>query len=158
MLYGIVLLIHSLLRWVVLAAGVYAIYAALRGVRQREAYSDVQHQVGRWFVSSLHINLLLGVLLYVVLSPLTLPAFSDMAGTMKTSALRFFVVEHPTGMVLGTALATVGQVKVKRTDDSAQKHRRALWFFGAALIIILVSIPWPFYPAGRPLFHLPFGG
>lgn len=158
MLYGTVLLIHSLLRWVVLVAGMYALYAAFRGVLQGSSFSDVQNKAGRWFVASLHANLLLGLLLYAVLSPFTVPAFSDMAGAMKTSVLRFFVVEHPTGMLLGTVLATVGQVKVKRAEDASQKHRRTLWFFGTALILILVSIPWPFYPAGRPLFHLPFGG
>jgi hypothetical protein len=106
------------------------------------------------FVAGLHLNFVLGLVMYFALSPITTAAFSDMAQAMKTAALRFFVVEHPFGMLIAVALATVGSARVKRAVDDAAKHKRALIFYTIALLVVLASIPWPFYPAGRPLLFV----
>jgi hypothetical protein len=42
---------------------------------------------------------------------------------------------------------------VKKTTAAAQRHKTALIFYALALVIILLSIPWPGTPAGRPLFR-----
>jgi hypothetical protein len=48
----------------------------------------------RIFVTVLDVQMLLGLLLYFVLSPFTRQAMGDMAAAMKVAALRFFLVEH----------------------------------------------------------------
>ena len=153
-LYSVVLFLHSLLRWLVLLAGIFVVARAVRGLSGSRPYEKVDRSSGVAFVSALHLNFVLGLLLYFALSPITKAAFADMGHAMKTSALRFFVVEHAFGMVLAVVLATVGSARVKRATGDAQKHRRALIFHGAALVVLLASIPWPFYPAGRPLLFL----
>ena len=127
---------------------------ALRGKLAARPYEKLDRLGSVAFVSSLHLNFVLGLLLYVALSPITTAAFSDMSTAMKTAPLRFFVVEHPFGMLLAVVLATVGSARVKRAGDDPAKHKRALIFHGIALLLLLVSIPWPFYPAGRPLLFL----
>ena len=38
---------------------------------------------------------------------------------MRNASLRFFAVEHLTGMIIGTALAHVGKSKIAKTADAA---------------------------------------
>lgn len=141
-MYPLVLLIHSWLRWAVLAAGL----AAALGGRSRE------DAAGKWFIIFLDLQILIGLLLYFVLSPFTTGALSNFGEAMGNSQLRFFAVEHVFGMVIGTALAHVGRKKV-RAAPIERRGRLALIFYGLALVAILASIPWPGMPAGRPLFR-----
>lgn len=141
-MYGLVLTIHSLLRWAVLAAGLAAV--ARGGVRDSSS--------GKWFVILLDIQMLLGLLLYFVLSPFTKAALGDFGGAMGNPQLRFFAVEHAFGMIIGLVLAHVGSVKIRKASPE-RRGKLAMIFYGLALVAILVSIPWPGMPAGRPLFR-----
>ena len=74
---------------------------------------------------------------------------------MANTGLRFWTVEHPFGMLIGVALAHIGRGRIRKTRDAVRKHRTALIFFTLALIVIVISIPWPGRPIiGRPLFRL----
>lgn len=141
-MYGLVLLVHSWLRWAVLAAGI----AAAFGGRSREDTG------GKWFVILLDLQIVLGLLLYFVLSPYTKTAMADFGAAMGNSQLRFFAVEHLFGMLIGTALAHIGRKKI-RNAPIERRGRLALIFYGLAMVAILLSIPWPGMPAGRPLFR-----
>ena len=149
-MYTAVLMVHSWLRWAVLIAGLIAFTrAATAGGRP---WTPTDDRSARWFTIVLDIQVLLGLLLYFVLSPFTREALGDFGGAMKNSGLRFWAVEHTFGMIIGVALAHVGSVKVRKAP-SLRKHRTAMIFFGLALLAILASIPWPGTPAGRPLFR-----
>lgn len=141
-MYGTVLIIHSWLRWAVLAAGVAAV--ARGGTRDSST--------GRWFTILLDVQMLIGLLLYFVLSPFTREALSDFGGAMGNAQLRFFAVEHAFGMLIGLALAHIGTAKIKKAP-AERRGRLAMIFYGLALLAILASIPWPGMPAGRPLFR-----
>lgn len=141
-MYGVILLVHSWLRWAVLAAGIAAV---VRG-GSRDATA------GKWFTILLDVQFLLGLLLYFVLSPLTRIALGDFGGAMKSSQLRFFAIEHVFGMAIALALAHVGRKRVARATPE-RRARVAMVFYGLALLAILASIPWPGLPAGRPLFR-----
>jgi hypothetical protein len=143
-IYTITLIVHSWLRWAVLAAG---LAAALRGG------SDRNDTAGRWFTILLDTQFLLGLLLYFVLSPITAAALDDFGGAMKVPQLRFFAVEHTFGMLVGITLAHIGRGRVKKAAPE-KRGRTALIFYGLALLIILASIPWPGMPAGRALFRI----
>lgn len=156
MLYATLLFLHSILRWFVLALGVAAVVAAWQARSANAPYSPAQQKLASGFVGMVHTNFLLGVVLFARVSPLTQMAFADFAAAMKTTLLRFFTVEHPTGMLIAVVIATVGAARIKRAKNDELKHQRVLVFFGLALSLILLSIPWPFYPAGRPLLSLPW--
>lgn len=141
-MYASVLLIHSWLRWAVLAAGLVA--TARGGSRDESA--------GKWFTILLDVQLLLGLLLYFALSPVTGAALDDFGGAMKVPQLRFFAVEHVFGMLIATTLAHIGRARVRKAS-AERKARTAAIFYGLALVAILASIPWPGMPAGRPLFR-----
>lgn len=67
---------------------------------------------------------------------------------MKTPMLRFFAVEHLAGMLIAIILVHVGRSYAKMNVADSVKHKRSLLFFGLALLIILISIPWPFREVG----------
>jgi len=153
MSYAPMLFIHSWLRWIVLVLGALAVGRALNGVRTRRPFTPADEASVRRFIMVLNIQLLAGLVLYLWASPFTTEAFHDMAGTMRNGPLRFFVVEHPFGMVVSLALAHIGRARVRRAADSNARHRTALLFFGLSLLVMLATIPWPAMPAGRPLFR-----
>lgn len=152
-MYPSFLLAHSLFRWLVIAAGLRAVVKALMGVTSGKKWEPSDDYAGRSFVMALDIQMLIGLILYVFLSPYTMAAFSDLAGTMRSAPLRFIVVEHAFGMIVALALAHVGRVRIRKTADLMARHRMALMFFGIALVILIISTPWPFMPAGRPLLR-----
>ena len=152
-MYSAFLLIHSLLRWVVVLAGLVAIARAISGVAGRRDWLPADAAATRVFSIALDVQFLIGLLLYVWLSPFIRDAWADMAATMRNAPLRFFVVEHTTGMIIGIALAHVGKSKIGKARDAVQKHKLALIFFGLAMVVILLSIPWPGMPGGRPLLR-----
>lgn len=87
-----------------------------------------------------HLQILFGVILYF-LSPLGLENFSG--DSMKHEISRFYIVEHPIGMILAAALITFGYKRSKRTTFSAAKrHQSILIFYGIGFAIIAYLIPW----------------
>jgi hypothetical protein len=156
-MYSAFLLVHSLLRWVVVIAGLVVIARAITGITGRRDWRAGDAAGVRWFSIALDVQFLIGLLLYVWLSPFIRDAWADMGATMRNAPLRFFAVEHVTGMLIGIALAHVGKSKIGKAADAAQKHKLAVIFFSLAMVVILLSIPWPGMPGGRPLFR-GFGG
>jgi hypothetical protein len=65
-----------------------------------------------------------------------------MKATMADRAVRFFVAEHPTLMVVAVVVATIGSIVAKNAPDDASRHRKALVFTAVTLLLILAGIPW----------------
>jgi hypothetical protein len=151
-MYNAVLLMHSWLRWLVLLAGLVAVFRGIGGWSGTRMWTRVDERAGFWFIMSLDVQLLLGLLLYFALSPFTAAALDDFGAAMKNSGLRFWAVEHLFGMLIGLTLAHIGRARVRKAAAS-RKHRVAAIFFGLALLAIVASIPWPGMPNGRELFR-----
>jgi hypothetical protein len=152
-MYSAFLLIHSLLRWAVIIAGLVVIARAISGITGRKNWSPGDAAAVRWFSIALDVQFLIGLLLYVWLSPFIRDAWADIAATMRNAPLRFFAVEHLIGMLIAIALAHIGKSKIAKAADAAQKHKLAVIFFGMAMVVLLLSIPWPGMPGGRPLLR-----
>jgi hypothetical protein len=152
-MYPTVLAIHSWLRWLVIVLGIWAAFEAARGRAEGGAAKS--------FTIGLDVQLLLGVLLYVALSPVTQAALADMAGAMRNSAWRFWAVEHPALMVLAVVFGHVGRVAARRNrvggasgpSNARGSGRGPLIWYALALLAILAATPWPFLSHGRPLFR-----
>ncbi len=59
-------------------------------------------------------------------------------------------------MLAGVALVHVGRARSRRVTDERLRFRRVFAWTLAALLVVLSSIPWPFFPVARPLFRLGF--
>ncbi|HXH06795.1 MAG TPA: hypothetical protein VNI83_09420 [Vicinamibacterales bacterium] len=154
-MYAAALLLHSWLRWLVLGAGLLAVGRALGGRAKGRAWGPHDDRAGRLFGLTLDIQMLLGLLLYFVLSPVVSAARADIGAAMRTSALRFWLVEHLVAMTLAVVLVHLGRARVRRALSDRQRFTRAAVYFGLALLLVLASIPWPGLPYARPLLRLP---
>jgi len=148
-MYSGTLMVHSWIRWAVVITGVIAVLRAIAGASGRRPWTPADDRAGLLFTIALDVQVLIGLLLYFVLSPFTADALKDFGAAMRSSPLRFWAVEHTFGMVVALALAHYGRVMVRRADVS-RRHKVAAIFFTLALLIILASIPWPGTPNGRP--------
>ena len=73
---------------------------------------------------------------------------NGMKEVMKNQTLRFYAIEHPVGMLIAIATVHIGRIYSKKEVPDTTKHKRTALFFGLALLIILVSLPWPFRTVG----------
>ena len=99
---------------------------------------------------AMDIQLLVGLILYFVVSPLTQTALKNFGAAMQDPELRFFAVEHILLMLAAAAAAHVGRTLSRRASAALTKHQRAALLFGLTLLLILLAIPWPFSAAARP--------
>ena len=149
MLYSILLPIHSIVRWLLVIAVVVAVARAFMGWFGKKAFTALDNKIGLAFTSLLDLQLLIGLILYVI-SPILQTAFQNFGGAMGNTQMRFFAVEHILMMVIAVVLAHVGRALSKKAPTDLLKHRRAAIWFGLALLVMLLAIPWPFSPVARP--------
>lgn len=89
---------------------------------------------------TVHIQILIGLILYL-LSPLGMSNFSGESMGHKIS--RFYIVEHPIGMILAAVLITLGYKAIKKENRSdSSKYKRALIFYILGFGIVAYLIPW----------------
>ena len=151
MLYSIVLILHSFVRWVLVIVAAVAVARALAGWLGKKEWTVADSRLGMLLSASADVQMLLGLGLYLFLSPLTQPAFKDFGAAMSNPALRYCGVEHIFIMVVAVVLIHLGQTLSKRAA-TAVKYKWAAIFFGLALVAMLAAIPWPFLAmgSGRP--------
>jgi heme A synthase len=151
-MYTAILIIHSWLRWVALVAGFGATLAAIMGrVQGKDSAAD------RWglvLMIALDTQMLLGLLLYLVVSPNMKEILAHFGDAMKDPATRFWAVEHITAMFAAVVVAHVGRVLARKAKTPAAKRTRLLVCFSLATILMLAGMPWPGRPGGRVLFRL----
>ena len=151
-MYTTVLTIHSWVRWIAIVAGVGATFAALRNSAGTD--DSVADRWGFVLVMALDLQLLLGLLLYLALSPFTAQAMQDFGAAMRTPQLRFWAVEHISTMFLAVALAHVGRVLARKAATPSAKRMRLLICFGLSTLLMMAGTPWPGMMNGRPLFRV----
>lgn len=149
-MYPFVLMLHSWIRWVAIVAGVGAVLGALR------ARGDDDRPAEWWgllFMTTLDVQLLLGLLLYLVVSPNMQMVRAHFAESMQIPQLRFWAVEHITAMVAAVALAHVGRVLARKAPNAASRRVRRIACYGVAVVLVLAATPWPGLAYGRPLLR-----
>jgi hypothetical protein len=150
-MFTTVLFLHSWIRWIALVATVGAAFAAFRG--KVEGPSSIADRWAMVSMLALDIQMLLGLVLYFGLSPNMQAILNNFGASMRRADLRFYAVEHISAMIAAVVLAHVGRVLARKAATPAAKRGRLLVTFGLAAVLIIVGIPWPGRPGGRPLFR-----
>jgi uncharacterized membrane protein len=88
------------------------------------------------------VQILAGLLLYVVYSPVTRIVFTNMKAAMADAPVRFYAVEHILVMFVAAILVHIGRAKARNTQFAARKHRISAFFYMLATALILTRIPW----------------
>ena len=144
-MFSVLLQLHNILRWVILVLLMISIIQSFIGWNKRRELREGDAKLWLFTMISVHITLLIGLILllfgrYGILSS----GLPEGVNLMKDKFYRFFWVEHPVGMLIATALITMGRGVVKKQITDPLKYKRAFWLFVLALVIILATIPWPF--------------
>jgi hypothetical protein len=151
-MYELALAVHSWLRWGALAAGVVATFSAFAGLGGSDS-----GRTDRWgliLVAAVDLQLLLGLLLYVFLSPNTAAIFGNFGGAMRDPVARFWAVEHVVLMALAVVLVHLGRVLGRKAPSPRARRKRLFLCFGMATLAMIAGTPWPGMSAGRPFFRV----
>lgn len=150
-MYQILLTLHSLLRWLVLLTLIIAIYRGVYGALTKKEFSSFDNKIRHYTATVAHIQLIIGLCLYFV-SPVINYFLSNCKDVLHVSEIRFFGMEHSIMMILAIVIITIGSMRTKRALE--KKHKSMAIWYAIALLIILISIPWPFSPmASRPFLR-----
>ena len=139
--------LHSSLRYVVLAALLYAIIKGWKAGEQ--AVEGKERRPYLIAMIAAHIQLLLGLGLYFA-GENGLTALNSLfdTGASLFSSLGFFGIIHFVLMVTAITLITKAHSLAKKNAT----HRRVVRLMLFALLIVLIAIPWPFYGYGHGFF------
>ncbi len=138
---------HSLVRWIMLILLIVAIFRSYNGWKNKRNYTPTDKKINLFTLIFSHVQLLIGFLLYMV-SPAVQQALPDMGAAMKDKMLRFWAVEHILMMIISIIIITIGYSLSKRAASDSEKFRKIFIYFLISLIIILITIPWPFTQTG----------
>jgi membrane protein DedA with SNARE-associated domain len=141
---GIIVQLHSFIRWILLVLLIAAILKSFQGMRSKRAYTASDNKISLFLLISAHVQLLVGVLLYFIS-----PFVTFTADTMKNDVSRFFTMEHSVMMIIAIALITIGRVASRKAATDEAKFKKAFTFFLIALLVILAGIPWPFMQVAK---------
>lgn len=137
---------HSALRYLVLFLLVAVLVRAAQGVFAKKPFLPLDNKLSLWLLIATHLQLLLGLALYFV---------SDVvqfnSETMSNPGLRYWAVEHITGMLVAVVLITVGRVKSKKNPEDAAKFRTLLIYNAIALLLVVVVL----WQSGRGILIKP---
>lgn len=144
------LFLHSLIRWFVLATLLYSLFRAYRGYTYNLVFNKADNAWRHWTATTTHIQLIIGILLYAK-SDTVKAFFSGLGSRDHITEPMFFGIIHITFMLSAIVAVTIGSAMAKRKTVDKEKFKTILIWFGAALLLILIAIPWPFSPlAQRP--------
>lgn len=153
-MYNGLLHLHNLLRWVILLLLVIAIIKSFTGMSNNKPLTSGDKKVGLFLMISAHIQLLIGLYQWLIgRYGIFTASIPEGVSVMKDKFFRFYMIEHPVGLIIAVILITIGRGQAKKNITDAQKHKRAFWCYMIALILILAVVPWPFRElVGRPWF------
>ncbi len=147
--YPIVLSLHNITRWLVLVFGVLAVVRAFAGWLGKRENGPASRRAGMLFGGMLDLQLLLGLILYFALSPITLAALRDFGAAMKVADSRYFAIEHLVIMLAAVVLVHVGSAAAKKAKSVLAEQRTRAIYYTLALLCVIGGIPWY-----RPLLRL----
>ena len=152
-MYETVLTLHSWTRWLALGLGVAATVNAFN-----EPPTPAPRPKGsRWdtfFMASVDVQVLFGLLLYFGLSPYTTEAMNNFSSLVKIPGVRFWAVDHIVVMFAAVLLVRLGRIFALTGKTPEARRTRRLVCFALALLAMMVAIPWPGLTHARPLLRV----
>lgn len=143
-MYQFLLFCHSNLRWLMLLFVLFAIYKAYVGYSQGKVFSKSDNTVKSLGVILGHTQMVVGLLIYME-SPFTMYFWSNIGENIKNFDIAFIGLYHPLLMLVSVVLLTMGSAISKKKETDYEKFKTIFKWFVISLVIVLVSIPWPFY-------------
>lgn len=143
-MYNALLHAHSGLRWVALILLLAAIFNAAKS-QSSGNYLKKDKMINLFAMVMLHTQLLIGFALFFMNDRMRIN-YGD--GWMQNAMSRFYGMEHLLGMLIAITIITFGRKKAEKLKNTRDKHRRIMISYTIGLILIILSIPWPFRALG----------
>jgi hypothetical protein len=153
-MYNVFLLLHSWNRWIVLVCGMAAVIGAFVNLKSGMAWRRSNDRASLVFLIAADVQLLLGVTLFTVGPPWFVTFMRAPAAAMTSDLLRYWTIEHGFGMIVAIIFAHIGRASIRRHADPLAKNRSAAIWLTLSLVTMLLTVPWPFMPYGRPLARM----
>lgn len=151
-MYPTLLALHSFVRWVVVAAAAQAVAVAWMGWLSARPFTPLGRRSAAILTGTLDLQILLGLGLYFLASPITRSALSHPGAAMGEPQLRYWLAEHPVMALAAAALAHLGSKRAQGAVADADRWRRAAVWLTAAALAVAATVPWPFRSVSRALW------
>lgn len=119
-------MIHSLWRWLVVAAAVLALAGAAAASGGRP--SGWATRSGLIYTITLDVQVLIGLIIWV--------------GRGWWQGEPFYAYIHPLIMLLALGVAHMARGREKRARAARRPARGVLFIYGASLLLVVLGIPW----------------
>ena len=134
--------VHSYWAYLAVLLLVIAFVNALIGLAKNKEFSDKDLRISLFTLIVIHIQLILGFIVYYVSPYYESMREIGMGATMKDAVIRLYTVEHPLMMILAIVLITIGFSKHKKQTTDKGKFKTIAIFYGIGLLFVLSRIPW----------------
>lgn len=140
---SILLETHSGLRWILLLMMVIVLFKNhnIPAEDQKKKIDLPLYTLILFF-----LQLLIGFVLYSMSDNVSFDP-----GFMKKTHLRFFTIEHSLGMFVAFLVMLVGYFRLRKTAVFSW-NKVVRIYYGIALLVVVLSIPWPFRGMGQGWF------
>jgi len=131
-MHTIINALHSYNRYLIIVAIFWVIFRSWSGWMGKKPYVKTDNTASLVLLILAHTQLLLGLIQYFFTSAYT-------TGGMPISDpwVRYFKMEHISGMILAIVLIQLGRTFTKKATVSEQKHKKTALYTTAAAIIIM---------------------
>ena len=134
--------LHSYWAYLLLLIVVLATFNAIVKLIGKKPFAAQDFRISLFALIVMHIQLLIGFVLYFVSPYFSAFSSEGMGEIMKNETLRLYLIEHPTTMILAIVFITIGYSKHKKKLSSNKKFKTLSIFYAIALFLLLLKIPW----------------
>jgi hypothetical protein len=150
-LYPLLLATHSIIRWGLLAFAILLVGRCARVTARGSGWTTTDDRLSAAFVGMADTQLLVGLSLYLWVSPWSRVATTlPIRGLVAEPSLAFFAIVHPMAMLAGFVLLHGVRARARAAPPLIRARITTRGVL-AWVALVIVSIPWPGLPWGRPL-------
>lgn len=144
---------HSGMRYIILILLILAIIYANQTKSGKKPFEGSTKKMGMFTMIFVDIQLLVGLVLYFFfIASQTNFKIGKLTDQLQVGMFRSIAIDHAIGMLIAVVLIHLGYAKAKKALNAEDAGKKQFMFFLIALILILVSIPWPFLHHERGWF------
>lgn len=143
-MYPAILILHSTVRWAVVALLAFCAVRCALGLLARRAWNTTDERTLVALIAAIDTQLLLGLGLWLFVSPYAIG---------RNAGVPFFTFVHPVAMILAVLVVHVGRVRALRRD-AQHRHGVLLASLLLAGLVVACAVPWPWTVWARPLLRL----
>ena len=140
-MFDIVLVIHSIVRWLVALIGLWAVVRAWLGLFVGRNWNSWDRMAGQFFNTALDFQLLLGVIVFF-LSSKARGVVLDITTSVQFTSLDFSIFRHVGFALLAAIIAHLGSRSTRKAATTRTRFARAALLFTLALVLLYFAIPW----------------